>query len=417
MRKTELPAMKLVTPPAYQCYNCQGCGVCCRGYFLVTASREEYERITAQGWENDPELKGKVLFTPLGKRYLLGHRADGACIFLDERGLCRIHGQFGEPAKPLACRLYPFRLLPIGKQARVDIRFDCPAVARNQGEPITEQRAALRELLPQVAPSDAPSPPLYGSVRADWSLLVRLTDAFDRLLREPSLDFTRRIVAGVTLAALLRTRRIPRLEDRQLDEFLTALPTKIVEGTAKDPLHRLRPVWGERVLFRQLLGVYARADRYGERGILCKRLGYSLRMLGGRGLVPPLRDDFPAVRFQDLDGPMGIPDGAGMETLQRYYRMKLSGMGFFGQGFYGWPYLDGMNALLLTYPLTLWFARLFAIGSGQSTLDLGSIERAIQVVNHQHGVVPLFHLPTERFRVHYLCERTHLRSLVIWNGS
>ena len=50
------------------------------------------------------------------RRYRLGHQADGACVFLDERGLCRIHAKFGEQAKPLACRIYPYAFHPAGKK-------------------------------------------------------------------------------------------------------------------------------------------------------------------------------------------------------------------------------------------------------------------------------------------------------------
>ena len=48
-------------------------------------------------------------------QHRLGHLADGACVFLDPAGRCRIHAKFGEAAKPLACRLYPLVIHPAGK--------------------------------------------------------------------------------------------------------------------------------------------------------------------------------------------------------------------------------------------------------------------------------------------------------------
>jgi hypothetical protein len=123
------------------------------------------------------------------------------------------------------------------------------------------------------------------------------------------------------------------------------------------------------------------------------------------------------VEFAALEEAAGIPEGEAAAALERYYRMRLSSMGFFGRLFYGRPYLDGMGALLLTYPLTLWFARLYAAGRGLATPDLAAIERGIQVVNHQYGFSPYLDLPSERFRWRYLTDRTHLRNLVIWYGS
>ena len=55
----------------------------------------------------------------------LNHRKDGACVFLGENNRCRIHARYGAEAKPLACRLYPFVLVPTGERWRVGLRFAC----------------------------------------------------------------------------------------------------------------------------------------------------------------------------------------------------------------------------------------------------------------------------------------------------
>ena len=61
--------------------------------------------------------------------YRLNQNAEAACVFLGPGGRCRIHAKFGHDAKPLACRLYPFVLVPAGKRWRVGLRFSCPSVA------------------------------------------------------------------------------------------------------------------------------------------------------------------------------------------------------------------------------------------------------------------------------------------------
>ena len=72
--------------------------------------------------------------------------------------------------------------------------------------------------------------------------------------------------------------------------------------------------------------------------------------------------------------------------------------------------------LLLTYPLTFWFARACAAGAGLPAPDRACVERAVQMVNHYHGLLPIFNMPQERLRFRFLCERTTLRRLVLWYG-
>src|SRR5262245_22133267 len=93
--------------PVIQNYDCHACGNCCTDYW-VPVSDEEKKRIEGQGWENEPALAGQKLFVKYGwfrRHYRLNQGPGDRCIFLDEKGLCRIHAKFGIDAKPFACRL------------------------------------------------------------------------------------------------------------------------------------------------------------------------------------------------------------------------------------------------------------------------------------------------------------------------
>ncbi|HOS44130.1 MAG TPA: YkgJ family cysteine cluster protein [Armatimonadota bacterium] len=410
----------LLPPPGFQRYDCVGCGACCRGRFAIGVTPEEYARIMAQGWEADPALAGKTLFLPHGDHYVTAYDAAGACVFLDERGLCRIHAKFGEAAKPLACRLYPFRFIPAGRQARVSIRFDCPEVACNRGRALPAHLPALRALLPHALPPaamDVPVPPLFGRVSCTWDRLARIIDAVDRLLCAKSLDVTRRVAGGVNFAALLRNPRLSALNERAFADFLTTVAGKVTEAAEGDALGRTAPPALARAAFRQLAGVYARADYRGAPARLGQRFATAVRLLTGGGAVPAIQPDFPAVPFSALEDAFGIPDAEAAEPIIRYLRARVLSMGFCGAAFYGRAVLDGLDALLFTYPLLLWFARLFSAGRNRSTLDRAAAERAVEIVDHQHGVTPILNLPSERRRLSFLCERTILRSLVVWYGS
>ncbi len=413
-------AFTLAAAPRGQVYSCEGCGKCCRGYFAIAATAADADRIRAIGWDDDPALAGVPLFTGSGDKQFIAHRADGACVFLDDDNLCRIHKRCGEDAKQVACRLYPFILVPEGTRARMDIRFDCPAVAASRGAALSTHAAGLRAMLPSVLPDDAvrlPAPPLFGRVTVGWPALLRITDAVLALLAAPKLDLTRRLTAVVTLSATLRSRRIADLDGGKLDEVLNKVVARLLAAAKEDPLTRVHPGGVNLLLFRQVLGVYGRADRIGERADVGERFRHAWRMLGGRGTVPPLQADFPEVPFAALEGMFGVPEGEAAAALTRYYRVKLQALGFCGVPFYHRSFLDGLDGLLLTYPLQLWFARLFAAGRNLPALDAPAVHRALEVLNHQFGITPLLNLPTERYRHTQLTERTTLRALVVWYGS
>lgn len=235
-------------------------------------------------------------------------------------------------------------------------------------------------------------------------------------MRNESFDLTTRLAACVNVSAALRFPGIANLDEQQLVQLLEATYNKIVALMIDDPLTRLQPLALERLLLRQIAGIYGREDRRGERGVVWRRLQASLRMLAGKGLLPPLRADFPAVPFARLEEPLGFPPDEVVEPLARYMRFRLESLGFFGAGYFNYPYLDGLNVLLLTYPLTFWFARAYAVGQGLPAPDRACVERGIQLVNHYHGMLPVFNMPQERLRFRFLCERTTLRRLILWYG-
>lgn len=413
------PSVHLGSLPAFQCYDCRGCGECCRGYLAINVTPAERERIEAQGWGSDPALQGQPLFTQRGGTHYLAHRADGGCVFLDEENRCRIHAKFGEPAKPLTCRLYPFGFVPAGREAKVDLRFDCPAAAENDGRPLSVHKGALSELLALAIPKgmhDIPAPPLLQGAEMDWPRLQRITRAFEALLQDERLNLTQRMACGVNLAAALDNPRIAVLDVKGLDELLAKASTKLTEA-GLDELPRVPPDTATQAMFRQLLTVYGRRDRANTKERLWERLKTSISMARGKGIVPPLRPDLPAVGFADLEITFGVPEGEAAAALLRYYRLRLWSMSFCGRAFYNRPYLDGLNALWLTYPLILWFARLFAAGEGKAALERAHVERALSIIDHQHGRTPLLDVRAERYRQASLCERSTLRSLVIWYGS
>jgi len=376
----------------------------------------EAERITAQGWETDPAMPGTSLFVKHGNSMRLNTREGGKCVFLDEENRCRMHAKFGPQAKPLACRLYPFKFIPTGQTVHADLRFDCPAMAESSGRSLEAHRAELEAMLPHLVTEPAEPAPFHGRLRLGWSQLERITGVLARLIAYPELDLTGRVAACIQFGGVLRLLNREALEEATLGSVLETIFNTVVLTMAQDPLERIPPSAGTLTSFRQLLVVCAREDRLGERVPVARRYRDFLRMVGGQGTVPPLREDAPAVPFSALEAPVGYPPDEVVEPLERCLRVRLESLGFFGDGFAGYGYLDGLNALLLTYPLTFWFARLYAAGQDLLAPDADCMAKAVSIVNHAYGLAAVFKSPLERFHLASLCNPVILPKLVVWYG-
>ncbi len=411
-----MPRPRLAPPPAWQCYDCHTSGQCCQGYFEVAVTEAERERILQQGWAALPEYAGQALVVPRHGGWVLANRADGACVFHGEDGLCRIHARFGEPAKPLACRLYPFVFVPAGDEVRVDLRFDCPSVAGSRGRELPQHVGELKQLLAQAVPTKGfrPSTTARLAVGVDvaWAVVRQVTQALETVLDDISLSMVQRVLTVSAVAAMLPALPLDQVAAGSVPEMMTVLIASCMAEALSPDSAVAPPTRMVRLLFRQMVGLYGRADRLSQPPRVGARLAASLRLAVGRGLFPRIRPDFPAVSFAAVEATAADLDQHGSEAVSRYYRTKLNSLGFFGPGFYGETYQGGLAALCLTYPILLWYARLFAAGEGLAAPDEAAVVRAIQVVDRNHGRTPLLDTRTERARRQQLSGFEVLRSLL-----
>lgn len=151
--------VELLTHPELR-HACQACGGCCSGPDIGPLPTDTVERIEAHDWsESIPALadKGRPFRqeTAGDQSIWLAQMVDGACVFLDEAGLCRVHAELGAPAKPTICRQFPYRFthLPTGEVA-VSIAMECRSwlKAKAAAEPTASIEADLRALLAENAP-------------------------------------------------------------------------------------------------------------------------------------------------------------------------------------------------------------------------------------------------------------------------
>jgi len=412
------PRLDLPTIQNWSCHNCSGC---CRQH-LIEVTDEERERILGQGWSSTDGIPDQPVIVRNGRfsrSHRLAHREDGACVFLNEQGLCRIHAKFGEAAKPLACRVYPYTFHPSGRQVAVGLRFSCPTVVENLGASVSSQAAELLQIAKQVVPAggtDDPPPEITRGQRLDWKDFKRFLNALQEGLAQNDVPLDVRLRRILFWLELVRQSRFDDVRGRRLDEFLTLIrQASDIEDHSELP----PPSRTGRVMFRLLAAQYARKDTL---LVLQSGLSNRLRLLisalkfaRGRGQIPILQDGFGVATFDQLEQPFGMPDTA-QEMLTRYFLVKVQSIHFCGRAYYGLPLVEGFLSLVLIYPAILWLARWLAVTAGRQALNIQDIQHAMTVADHHHGFSPAFGQASFRRRVRDLNRLGEIGRLVDWYG-
>lgn len=411
-----------LTLPVIQNWSCHNCGGCCRQH-QIEITAEERQRILNQKWEGSDWLAaGQPLLRETGagrrRRYFLAHQPDGACAFLDEKGLCRIHAKFGEAAKPLACRIYPYAFHPAGKRITVSLRFSCPSVVANRGRPVALARDELNQMARLVVPEHAdrlPPPRITDRQKLNWPDVMQVLGVLDRLIAPARRPFALRVHQMLQLVELLGSARLDQIQDDRLEEFLELIEQTVLE----EPLPAVAaPSPAAAVQFRLLAAQYARCDTAADvaRGWKGRweLLSAALRFARGRGLIPKLQADFKDVPFDALESPFGAIPPEVDEILTRYLRVKLQGLHFCGAACFGLPLIEGWQAQLLILPVVCWIARWLAAGEGRSVWTTEDFSRALAVADHHHGFTPIFGTAAFRRRTRSLARSGEIIRLLQW---
>jgi lysine-N-methylase len=412
----------LCSLPVLQNWDCQACGNCCREY-EVAVTEEERQRILGQGWEREPDFAGVPLFVRKGRwgarQYTLNQRSNGACVFLNEQGRCRIHERFGSEGKPFACRLYPFILVPAGRQWRVGMRYACPAAAASVGRPISAFRGDLDEYVAAMAKQTGlespavPAPSLQYGTRLDWPELVAFTDALMAILRQKTHPLEQRLRQWLALARICGHATFDQIRGGKLGQLLELLSAGAAAETPADAAQVPRPSLPGRLLFRQFLALYIRRDHGPSRRVAVHSrldlLRAAWRFARGSGRVPRLHREFPDTTFEQLEVPSGPLAPAAEEVLERYYAVKVSSMQFCGTSNFGMSFWEGVHAMALTLPVLLWLSRAYS-SLGQPE----AITKAVTVVDNNFGYNRLLTTVRQRAALGILARRGELERLIAW---
>jgi len=402
--------------PAGQNWNCRGCTDCCRHSPFVILSEADRDRLLQQGWTRADGVDPEHMIESGVNHYRLALKPDGACVFLNEQGLCRIHARFGEAAKPLPCRVYPLLLYPAGKQILVGLKFSCPTAGANDGEPMTALAHQIPKLARLVLPEDhedLPPSPVAAGAALEWPDFRRYVLALDRFFTAEKVSVALKLQRALHWLASIERGCLDQATGEGAEEILEALAENTVMRCAALPEKREQPSGFGRLFLRQLVLEHARhttvADQALQSSHRWKMLLAALRLMCSSGHTPALRKGLKVVPFRAIETGFGeLPAGA-EALLTRYFRVKIQSQQFCGVGFHGCSLVEGFRNLTLMYPIVIWLARWLAVSAGRSQLTDADVARAITIADFQYSFTPYL-----AWRTRLLQQRHDIEKLCGW---
>ena len=153
---------------------------------------------------DDKPYTGKFYETFAGFPYFK-RQPDGRCIFQGDDGRCLMHKRFGFGEKALTCRGYPLNYVSTWPgEVSVLARMDCPAVLRNHGSLLSENRREIERLALELHFGGGfTATQLQGLCRPSIELIC---DSLRKQLQNPAAEIGRLVVE-----LMLLVQRLERL--------------------------------------------------------------------------------------------------------------------------------------------------------------------------------------------------------------
>lgn len=394
---------------------------------MVHLTPRDRQLIDQQGWCEKLSVEPYVR---LGNSYVLSHIPAGGCVFLTDDGKCRIHLEHGASQKPLACQLYPLTLEPHEESLQAGIRFDCPTVARNGGTVVTSYQSQIQQLANELTTALGGSFP--GSERPvefvrgrsmPRQIVDEIVEKIDAWLSQSQRPLQQRLMGLLDLVQTLENAKLQRMSDEQVGELIAMLlqdmPNVINE---RDDSLIAPPTSRQLKLFRQTIYSYCEHITFGQaRASLFRAWRYRLDqlqrakiMMAGVGAIPQLGPQSAYMTFEQVDAvtlQTGAQQACG-ELMTRYLRSRILTQATFGNGFYGWPVLDGLQAQLLGVAVLGWLVRYVAAASQRTTYGIEDLVQAIGMLDRGAGRVRELGRRTASLRQTYLYQDDGLKKIL-----
>ncbi len=407
-----------------QSFSCINCGKCCR-IWDVPVTSSEMEKLLKLGISGMELLVSECFVKDARHRNLfIIRKNDLKCVFLDENNFCRIHSGFGEKAKPLACRIYPFDVFNWKDSSiSASFRFDCPAVVSGKGKKISSYGSEILGFSSELGKSGKFSDAIYSrEVSCDIRRLRIIADSYKNILLCGDFKPGIRILAASQMIDF-HSRSENRSDIAGAEDFFREDSMDIVRRSAAELRSQLEnpPALNvrQRILFRYIINGFIRTDemaKYGNSVIgRLKRTNSLLQFCLGRGRLSDFLQEYEGDASSDPLRHIGgslVPDDA-LSQYWKYVGSKLSSMHFCGYPVFGYTFEEGILHLLMTYPAITSIASMISIAANRDgTISSDDICKAIMIVDHTFSRSPFFRLSRTRKIIRELCSPKVLPALV-----
>lgn len=389
-----------------QYYSCLNCGKCCKIWDVPVSSAEKASICKLPLELQKHKLEDCFVKDAKRKNIFTIRKLDTRCVFLDDDNLCIIHKKFGEKAKPLACRIYPFDIFNWNDGTiSASFRFDCPAVVAAKGKSISEYKTAILGFSNEISASGKVASAVYSQKLDCGTEKLRIVArAYRNILLNKNMPPAHKLLA---CSELLRFHS--KKENAQdiisagesfssdaiglVDRSIHELEKKISKAENLD----LR----QRILFRFLVNGYVRTDEaaiFGNSPLgRIKRTFSLLRFCLGKGglsefmpegqyLSTSICDPIEAI-CEFRRNRFIVPD-----IYWNYLASKLDSLHFCGYPVFGHSFEEGMRHLLLTYPVVACLALMLAVKQEVDANIEDSFRKALMIVDHTFSRSPFFRL-------------------------
>src|SRR5262249_13604621 len=113
--------------------------------------------------------------------------------------------------------------------------------------------------------------------------------------------------------------------------------------------------------------------------------------------------------FEKAEQPAGPLPPEAEALLERYYLIKVNSLQFCGVTNFHMPVWEGLESLLLTFPILMWLRR------GLSELPpVPALTRALSIVDDNFGYHPVLGSARQRWALRLLARSGELERLIAW---
>ncbi len=370
--------LPIVTTRVSERWDCHSCGNCCTG-LTAELNDDDLERLHEQKWEQHPDLRGKRITWRTGwfsRTRSLAHGPDGRCVFLTAENRCRIHEELGATAKPLVCRMYPLQLVPQAGTIRLSVQRNCPSAARDRGRDLTEHFDAAREYaaLDEVKVDDPP-PPICRGRKLPWVDAMRLLDAIEEVMLDTDHVIELRVARGLALCRLVES----------VDSGLPDLSAITEAEWPERPVDSVRPDKTTARLFRQsalkYLDLHPGIPTPAPRGRL-RALGWAIRFVRGKGVVPEIFPGQPAATFESLEEPRQKPETQILRAIELFFTSHAASRRYAIVPQATWSIVDSFRRLSMSYAIAMWMVRLLQLENPEYQENAWEI---VAMIDQAHG--------------------------------